>query len=253
MNRSRLPDKHVVDYFANQSEAQHRQFIALRSFLYDGKPADEVAVKSGYSVTTIYTLARNFKIRLKECNENGEDPFFKSFKPGKKKTARDESLIDTILNLRKKQLSVPDIKVILDGMNYEVSESFVYNICDENGFARLPKRSKDERNDLLSKSKYAEVLNAPVSEMISFSQEEQFSTKGVGILCFLPFIKCYGIDKIIEESFYPETKQIGKLNSILAFLALKLTNVERYNQDDSWCMDRGLGMFAGLNVLPKTS
>jgi len=29
--------------------------------------------------------------------------------------------------------------------------------------------------------------------------------------------------------------------------------VQRYGQDDGWCMDRGLGMFAGLNVLPKTT
>jgi hypothetical protein len=55
------------------------------------------------------------------------------------------------------------------------------------------------------------------------------------------------------NSSFPETKQIGKLNSILAFLALKLSNVAHYGQDDGWCMDRGLGMFAGLNVLPKTT
>jgi hypothetical protein len=248
-----LPDKYVVDYFADQAEAQHRQFVALRSFLYDGKPADKVAEQSGYSVTTIYTLARDFKIRLKECNEIGEDPFFRSLKPGKKKTAKDEDLIDTIINLRKKQLSVPDIKVILDSLNFEVSETFIYKICDENGFARLPKRSREERDDLLSKSKHAEVLKAPVSEMSVFSEEEQFSTKGVGLLCFLPIIKLYGIDKAIEDSSYPETKQIWKLNSILAFLAIKLSKPARYSHDDSWCMDRGLGMFAGLNVLPKTS
>jgi hypothetical protein len=29
--------------------------------------------------------------------------------------------------------------------------------------------------------------------------------------------------------------------------------VKRYSQDDLWCMDRGMGLFAGLNVLPKTS
>jgi hypothetical protein len=89
--------------------------------------------------------------------------------------------------------------------------------------------------------------------MHPFSTDERFSSKGVGVLCFLPFIKAFRIDKAIEESSYPETKQIEKLNSILAFLALKLSNVQCYGQDDGWCMDRGLGMFAGLNVLPKTT
>jgi len=69
----------------------------------------------------------------------------------------------------------------------------------------------------------------------------------------LPIIKMYGIDKAIAKSTYPGTTQIPKLNAILSFLALKLSNFARYGQDDGWCMDRGLGMFAGLNVLPKTT
>ena len=43
------------------------------------------------------------------------------------------------------------------------------------------------------------------------------------------------------------------MNSILSFLALKLSNIRRYTTDDLWCMDRGLGLFAGLNVLPKAA
>jgi len=34
---------------------------------------------------------------------------------------------------------------------------------------------------------------------------------------------------------------------------LKLSNIKRYSDDDIWCMDRGLGLFAGLNVLPKAA
>jgi hypothetical protein len=46
---------------------------------------------------------------------------------------------------------------------------------------------------------------------------------------------------------------IKKLSSILSFVALKLSNVRRYTADDLWYMDRGLGLFAGLNVLPKAA
>jgi hypothetical protein len=56
---------------------------------------------------------------------------------------------------------------------------------------------------------------------------------------------------IIEESDYPRTKEIDRLSSILSFVGLKLSNVRRYSSDDAWCMDRGLGLFAGLNVIPK--
>jgi hypothetical protein len=43
------------------------------------------------------------------------------------------------------------------------------------------------------------------------------------------------------------------MSSILSFVGLKLSNVKRYSDDDLWCMDRGLGLFAGLNVLPKSA
>jgi hypothetical protein len=46
---------------------------------------------------------------------------------------------------------------------------------------------------------------------------------------------------------------MSPLSSVLSFVALKLSNVKRYSKDDLWCMDRGSGMFAGLNVLPKTA
>ena len=67
------------------------------------------------------------------------------------------------------------------------------------------------------------------------------------------YIKKYEIDLLIELSSYPGTKQIPTINSILAFIALKLSNVRRYSADDLWCMDRGLGLFAGLNILPKAA
>ena len=253
MGRTRSVDPMVRRYFAEPSQPIHRQYLALRSFLFEGESAEVVAEKYGYTENSVYTIARDFKARLAECVELGSDPFFQMLKPGRKKADRNDELVETILSFRKKQLSIPDIKVFLDGKGYGVSEGFIYNVCDENGFTRLPKRSKEERMELMASSGYAEILTAPVSKMSAFAEEEMFASKGVGVLCFLPIIKFYGIDKAIEKSSFPETRQLRKLNSILAFLALKLSNVQRYGQDDGWCMDRGLGMFAGLNVLPKTT
>ena len=253
MGRTRPVDPEIKRYFAEPRQSIHRQYLALRSFLFDGEPAEAVAAKYGYTENSVYTIARDFKARLAECTARGEDPFFQMLKPGRKKADRDDELVETILSFRKKQLSIPDIKVFLDGKGYGVSEGFIYSVCDENGFARLPKRSKAERLELIAGSRYTEVLAAPASEMCTFTEHEMFASKGVGVLCFLPIIKAYGIDKAIERSSYPGTRQVKKLNSVLAFLALKLSNVQRYGQDDGWCMDRGLGMFAGLNVLPKTT
>ena len=253
MGKTRSAAPSVVQYFAKPVQPLHRQYLALRSFYYDEKTADDVAAAYGYTVQAVYAMARNFKKKLESSEENGAELFFQELKMGRPKQERNSELEEIIVSFRKKQLSVPDIKVLLDSKGYDVTEGFIYNVCDKNGFTRLPKRSRQYRQELLETSGYADVMTAPEAEVSRFMKSEKFASKGVGVLCFLPFIKAYGIDEAIERSSYPETIQIGKLNSILAFLALKLSDSKRYGQDDGWCMDRGLGMFAGLNVLPKTT
>ena len=112
----------------------------------------------------------------------------------------------------------------------------------------MPRRTKLAKKDIQSNI----AIEAPKAEMLT-GDTEIFNSSNLGILCFAPLIKNYGIDKLIESSAYPETKTLPKINSILSFVALKLSNVKRYTKDDLWCMDRGLGLFAGLNVLPKAA
>jgi len=253
MGKTRPTDPNIIQFFIDPVQPLHRQYLAVRSFFLEEKSAEQVAAQYGFTVHAVYALAKSFKSKLEKSDQNGEELFFQELKTGRPKQERDPNLVEIIVNFRKKQLSVPDIKILLDAKGYDVSEGLIYRVCDENGFVRLPKRSGEQRQELMEHSGYVDVVQAPVSAMYHFAAQEQFSSKGVGVLCFLPFIKAYKIDKAIEQSLYPDTKQIGKLNSVLAFLALKLSNVKRYGQDNGWCMDRGLGMFAGLNVLPKAT
>ena len=95
-------------------------------------------------------------------------------------------------------------------------------------------------------------IPAEKSAALSF-ENESFKSSNAGILMFLSIIKHYEIDTVIAQSGYPGTTVINNASSILCFLALKLANRRRYSSDDTWCMDRGMGLFAGLNVLPKTA
>ena len=149
--------------------------------------------------------------------------------------------------MRKKYYSIEDIKITLDSKNYKVSEKTIYNILQEEGFSRLPRRLKSEKRAL-----NLPRIRAEKSMTLSF-REEEFKSATAGILALLPFIMKYDLNSLIEQSDYPETTQISKLSSILSFVALKATNRRRYTADDLWCMDRGTGLFAGLNVLPKAA
>lgn len=235
------------NFFRSPKDHVHRRYEALRAFYIEGLEASEVSNRFGYTVSTVYTLARNFTKLL-----GTQDPsrgFFVSLRVGRKAKDSNGEIEKLILELRKKYLSVPDIKTILDSLKHDVSEKYIYNIIHKEGFARLPRRSNAARSETLGTMS----IEASKSELLEDTRETFQAEGSIGVLCFLPYLQKYRIDKLIETSSYPETKSIPRLNAILSFLALKLSNVRRYTSDDLWCMDRGLGLFAGLNVLPKAA
>ncbi len=128
-----------------------------------------------------------------------------------------------------------------------VSGKYISLVLKRNGFSRLPRRSSSFKKTL-SKPK----IHPEKSQMIPLSPLE-FQSHSVGLFLFAPYLQKYGISQAILESLYPETRTIDKMSSILAFLALKLNDISRYSLDDLWCMDRGSGLLARLNVLPKTA
>ena len=254
MAKTRAPSTEVLEYFSNPSLSTHRQYLALRMFFFNGASAEAVAQEFGYRPTAIYSFARNFKQKLKECSDDGGDPFFQILRTGPKAVDREGDDAQLVVEYRKKMLSIPEIEILMAGIGRPMSAGLIGGILRENGFTRMPKRDRATKEETYLNSGYAQLAEAPISKALAFDmRESSVPTKGAGLLCFLPIIKKYGIDTVIECSTYPGSKTISKLNAILCFLALKLSDFERYGQDDAWCMDRGLGMFAGLNVLPKTT
>lgn len=236
----------VSSYFDSPQNLYHRQYEAIRAFLYEKKPAHEVARKYSYAKTTVYSMARDFKKLF--INKKLDDYLFSKSQLGRPEKSSTAQAKDKIIALRKRYLSVEEIKENLDTQGEKVSETFIYHSIKSAGFARLPKRTKLAKIDIQSNIK----IEAPVAEILK-GANESFNTSNVGILCFLPLIKAYDIGRLIINSDYPGTKTIPRINSILSFIALKLSNIKRYTKDDLWCMDRGLGLFAGLNVLPKAT
>jgi Transposase DDE domain len=237
----------LSNYFSAPASKAQKKYEALRSFFYEKRPAEEVAERFGYRLSAFYSLTRDFRDFLKNAGE--EDMFFLAKRAGRREKDGEGNITALIVNLRKKYLSVPDIKAIADARGYGISEKYIHNILRKEGFDRLPRRSREDR-DIRNTS---DAITAPESRALSYTHERFSTLNSIGILCLLPYIKQYGIDKAIEKSRYPETKGIERLSSILCFIALKLSNIRRYSADDLWCMDRGLGLFAGLNVLPKTA
>jgi len=239
------PIMEPFDYFASRDPVIKKKYDALRDFFYHKEDADTVAEKYGYTHSSLYSLTKDFR---KFLNQNPQDDYFFRNKPLGRKHKEPEAGIDQlIIDMRKKNYSSEDILQSLQATGNRVSYQYVYQLLRSEGFAKLPRRGRQGKASL-----EVPKLKAPVSEQISF-KNESFITSSAGLLCFLPYVNKYGISDLIEHSGYPGTKQISTLSSIMSFLALKLNNIRRYSCDDLWCMDRGSGLFASLNVLPKNA
>jgi hypothetical protein len=235
-----------VDFFLKPATISQKQYEALRLYFVEGVPAKVVAEKFGYTHRGFTTIVTQFNKRIKSGNT--EDLFFVEKKRGRKKAEHIENANDIIIDMRKNNHSVDEIKAVMDSKGISISEKTIYNILRKEGFPRLPRRTKLEKADLKPPK-----IAAEKSIMLEFDEKEEIKSTAAGVLCLLPYIEEYGIREAIEESGYPGTKQINTLGSILSFVALKASNVRRYTADNIWCMDRGQGMFAGLNVLPKAA
>ena len=235
-----------ADFFAQPRNPRQRRYEILRAFFHERLSAHTVAQRFGCSPAAVYSISRDFR-KL-------PDPAAFFFRPpdppGRPLQQPPSPLCEQVIDLRKRNLSVPEIKARLDARSPDtLSERAISRLLREEGFARLPRRTHAVRSAVA-----ASTIRAPECAPLPPHSSEFFQCERAGgILCLLPWIRRYAIDKAIEQVGYPGTSTLPPLQSVLAVLALKLSHVRRYSADDLWCMDRGMGLFAGLNVLPKAA
>lgn len=230
-------------FFQNPSIPIQRQYESLRSFYEDGLSASQAAKK--FNFTDLYF--KKLRYQFNKALKIGENLFFQKAKTGPKNRFTEPKIIEEIVNLRKQNHSILDIKGILESKDKRISLDTIDRILKSHGFAPLPKRTRQERIMVKVPAK----IKAPESATLEI-QDEEFSTeKNAAVLFFLPLIERLGIIEAIQRSKFPETSVISDISSVLSFVALKIIGNERLSYDTKWNFDRVLGFFAMLNVLPK--
>lgn len=68
---------------------------------------------------------------------------------------------------------------------------------------------------------------------------------------FLPLLAELGFDTLVHQAGYPGSQMVPADAALLSLLVLKLLRKERLSHIDDYNLDEALGLFAGLNVLPK--
>jgi len=59
--------------------------------------------------------------------------------------------------------------------------------------------------------------------------------------------------ELVQQAGYPGSRMVPAISALLSLLALKLLDKERHSHISDFNFDEALGLFAGLNILPKKS
>jgi hypothetical protein len=81
--------------------------------------------------------------------------------------------------------------------------------------------------------------------------EGPLRTRYAGIFLFLPLLAQLRFDQLVQSAGYPGSPMVPATSALLSLLALKLLDKERRSHISDFASDTALGMFAGLNILPK--
>jgi hypothetical protein len=72
-------------------------------------------------------------------------------------------------------------------------------------------------------------------------------------LLFLPLLARLHFDTLVAQAGYAGSRRVPAVAALVSLLALKLLDKERRSPSSDCNVDEALGLFAGLNGLPKKS
>ncbi|MEA3272629.1 MAG: transposase [Patescibacteria group bacterium] len=227
-------------YFANPTSPRQRQYEAVRAIVHEQNQVQAVAKKFGYQESTIYALIRDFRGERVEL--------FPTVNKGPQHRRTSVEVQKRIILLRKEGLSSPDIQSRLGKEGVKCSSRTIERILQDSGFKKLRRRTNKE----LGKSTKNKIIPER-SAHIDYSELEPFNVDCpcVGVFFFLPYLLESGVLDIAKKCRLPESSDIEALRACLSMLALKLIGCKRLSHIGDYDKEPGLGVFAGLNVLPK--
>jgi transposase len=226
-------------FFLNPVLAWQRRYEALRASFVDRLPAKAVADRYGYSPAYVHLLRHQFI--------NDKLDFDEPAPEGKvNRRAVDTATRQKICSWREHRLSAGEILQLLSEDGIELSIRTIERVLAEEGYPRLPRRTRLKVGLTVQGARVPEV-----SQVLASRDSRTVDCDSAGVFLFAPFIERLDLPKVVDDAGLPGSQKIPALQYVLSFLAVKLIGTERFAHMSDHSFDAGLGLFAGLNVLPK--
>jgi len=230
-------------FFLHPTHEWQRRYEALRASFVDRLPAKVVSEKFGYSPGYINLLRHQFVY--------GKIDFSEPVPEDKVKRRKVDTITrNKICSWREHRLSAGEIAQLLSEDGIEISIRTVERILAEEGYPKLPRRTRLKIGLTVLGAKVPETSQA--IHMCEWDNRKH-ECQDAGIFIFAPFIQQLDIPRVVQKAGFPGSKIIPAINYFLSFLAVKLVGTQRYAHMGDHAFDSGIGLFAGLNVLPKTT
>ena len=240
-NNTLTKDVDLVKFFNEPASSRQKHYECVRAIVMDRLSVEEVSKKYGYKISTIYSLIKDAK--------SGKLVLFPEVKMGPKNRRTSVAIQEKIIKYRREFLSSLDIQKKLESEGIKISSRTIERILKDKGFRKLKKRTNKE---LGKTNKNRLIPNR--SQQLNFAQLNSFKVDcpSIGAFFFLPYIIESGILGIVKKCKLPTSSRINSTSAALSMLLLKLIGNKRLSHISAYDKELGFGIFAGLNVLPKS-
>jgi transposase len=229
--------------FTRPTLAAQRRYEALRAYWVEELSAAEIAERFGYTKASVQTLISQYR-------EADLSELFSQARPGPKRQPKKDAARERVIELRRSRHGIEEIVAELERAGTPLSRTAVWEVLREEGLSRMPKPAAAP-----DAPPAPERITAPkvhVLEDQDWPVEGRLETQHAGLFLLIPELIALDLEGLVRDAGWPSTSQLQARHSVLSLMALKLSGRRRRSHVRVVVHDPALGLFAGLNVLPKT-
>jgi len=229
--------------FTAPTLAAQRRYEALRAWWVEELSAAEIAERFGYTKASVQTLISRYR-------EADLSELFAASRPGPKRQPKKDAARERVIRLRRERHGIEEIVAELARAGTPLSRTAVWEILSEAGLSRMPRPAAKPKDEPAPERLSAEKVH--VLDDDEWPETGRIETQHAGLFLLIPDLLELDLPGLVEAAGWPSTSQLSALRSVLSLMTLKLAGRRRRSHVQNVVHDPALGIFAGLNALPKT-